>query len=418
MMVPLRSPIRCLTKMFAWPLCLLTGLILHPVMASAQSVQLSGGTTLLSGVLPQDFRAADVDRDGNLDLVVSYASKNGYPSGLAWYKGPQMPGHAIWSSKPTDMNPVFYYIAVDDFNNDGKMDLVGLTNQELDWIPSIADAGTTKTVQKIMGLPGIQRCTMTTGDLNKDGYVDIVGSFRAYNNFGPDTLFWFENGKGTNPSFIKHQIPSTITNPYRIVVTDLNGDGNLDIVLSGYGNGTAIYLNNGANPPVFTEDHLTTDSCMADVKDLNGDGKPDILTTVFYSGGMDWLENDGATPPRFIRHHLSNLWLGNMKLCDLDQDGDLDIAGNDYDQNTNTFYLGYLENLGGQTPTYKYHLLKTLNDPVTQLLIAPLGPNHRWQYVVGQWNNYVASPSGWITVYDTIVTRKTGVKGDAWNLYR
>lgn len=392
-------------------------LLFSQALAFAQSVKLGSSYNLNYGPMPTASTVADVDRDGNMDLLVNYKGKmdGSQQGGLYWYQGPKLDGRLIYAEK--NFQNFFTSLIVDDFNQDGKMDLIGL-EVYLFITKSIADPGN-KTFKVAAPLENVQVAVMATGDLNKDGYPDIAGIFRGSGDYGPNTLYWFENSGGTDPTFTQHQIPSAITHTSGgfVFVADMNGDGNLDIILTGY-EGSAVYVNDGAKTPTFTEDYRTTGSIGA-VRDFNGDGKTDMVMGV--KDGMVLLENTGAKKLQFTPHPLTGISnsVSDLTVCDLDQDGDLDLAGLGYDQEKG-YYPAYLENKGGWPTTYQYHKLGAWNDSsrIGPPLIAPLRAKNRYQVVVAFWDWDIFDPYGWITIYDTIVPHRNGVKIGAWSAYR
>jgi hypothetical protein len=284
-------------------------------------------------------------------------------------------------------------MVVADFNKDGKNDLIGFKYDDLYMIKNIAVSSTT-TIRKIVSGPALN---LSAADMNKDGYPDIVANYT--------NLIFYENEKGVDPSFTEHLV-TTSSSPgiIKVIPVDMNQDGFIDIVA--HRGGTAIYWNNCQNPTVFSEDYLTTYSYMFDVCDFNFDGLLDILTlrsSVYYC-----FINNSPSSPRFTQTQIFNQQLSPSFLyykttCDIDQDGDLDFAGAQYNSNTQDWYLAYLENTGGWPPSYQYHLLKALDYPLSSLIVAPLGVNHRWQFIACQGTpGFPGYPSSWLDIYDAI----------------
>lgn len=205
----------------------------------------------------------------------------------------------------------------------------------------------------------------------------------------------------------------------------MNRDGKLDIVLDGYSlipntlnqiYSMSILWNKGGTPPVFTEECLTSSTTISrpvyDVGDINKDGNLDILTLHFdrETQGLDWLENDGTRSPKFIRHHLTDLYTG-AKLCDLDGDGDLDLVSQ--------YAVDYLENKGGKPPIFQYHALASFDKTRTfiQGAIVHLFDKNHWQFVVGHYNPISYYHESEIDIFDTTVTPASGVSGKHWAFY-
>ena len=125
--------------------------------------------------------------------------------------------------------------------------------------------------------PSGNAATITLGDLNADGALDVVTG-----NDASDSLsVLLGNGDGT---FAESQTYPT-GNTYSVAVIDLDGDGRLD-VLSGSPKQTKLwfYRGTGDGALVATQGIEVTPDVAQSVRavDLNGDGKLDLA--LYYSG--------------------------------------------------------------------------------------------------------------------------------------
>ncbi len=179
-----------------------------------------------------------------------------------------------------------------DFNGDGRADLVlfGSTGLYL----SLSNGDGTYTAPAAMSLPGDLHCEVSTvdaGDINGDGFADIVASYPGdascypYSGNTPAGFFvLLGNGKG---SFTGSFTTFGLT-PYLIKLADLNGDGKLDVVLSDENNTNDFYylyaipgngdgtFNTGASQYVL-ENSLVSSIIPGD---FDGDGKTDLVVGV------------------------------------------------------------------------------------------------------------------------------------------
>jgi hypothetical protein len=119
-----------------------------------------------------------------------------------------------------------------------------------------------------VGTPTLQSISeSTSGDFNNDGFIDVVIPSMS-------GLILFTNDGNSN--FTASQIGSGGTNG--ITKNDLNGDGNLDLVVGYYG--ISVYLGNGNgtfNPPAVIS--FTTDGPVNKIviEDLDSDGIQDMI---------------------------------------------------------------------------------------------------------------------------------------------
>jgi hypothetical protein len=141
---------------------------------------------------------------------------------------------------------------------------------------------------------------------------------------------WQQDDQVFNPS----GIPSLLFSQPRLA--DLDGDGDLDLMLGSSENTLLYYRNTGtATSPVFSpgpDIFAAVGELDAEVGvcvDLDADGDPDLVTGGY--NGLILFENTGnATTPIFVRNaaFFSGLATGSIPvptLADLDGDGDKDL---------------------------------------------------------------------------------------------
>jgi hypothetical protein len=154
------------------------------------------------------------------------------------------------------------------------------------------------------------------GDLDGDGDLDIVMG----------GLFWYENNGNllgdTGQPWEIHQIADHPT--HDIEIADLNGDGRLDVISRnqsefGYEAGNAIHLWMSTGTEKWIEKILECPHGEGIVvSDLDGDGDPDIVT-----GGI-WFENHTS---EWIEHHFTEWHLNaSVQIADINRDGRNDVV--------------------------------------------------------------------------------------------
>lgn len=126
---------------------------------------------------------------------------------------------------------------------------------------------------------------LATGDLNGDGFLDIVSS--NYNaNFDPTNLsVLLGQAAGCFAPAVTYATGSSIGNTMqKVLLADLNGDGKLDVVVANYGTrSVAVLLGTGTGTlgtaQVFPTGSSTGGSFGLRLADVNGDGKIDAVVT-------------------------------------------------------------------------------------------------------------------------------------------
>ncbi len=198
------------------------------------------------------------------------------------------------------------------------------------------------------------------GDLDGDGDLDLI----AGEYYG--ALLYFENtGTSSDPTFSEQTGKDNPLNGVDIgfysapTLGDLDGDGDLDLIVGNF-NGTFAYFENtgSSSAPVFTRQN-GDDNPLGGVDidrlskpalgDLDGDGDLDLIAGEYY-GALLYFENTGtSSAPIFARRNSDDNPLNGVDigidsaptLGDLDGDGDLDLVAGNRDGG-----FAYFENTG------------------------------------------------------------------------
>ena len=106
---------------------------------------------------------------------------------------------------------------------------------------------------------------------------------------------WYENDGGSPPSFTRHVISIAVRSGQSVFASDVDGDGDTDILSASSGEtNVAWYENDGGAPPHFTEwviSDTAEDAQSVFAADLDGDGDTDVLSASFIDDQIAWYEN-------------------------------------------------------------------------------------------------------------------------------
>lgn len=179
-------------------------------------------------------------------------------------------------------------------------------------------------------IPVIVNSGFAAGDLNGDGYADVVMSAAFSNSL---QVYW---GSATGAFTAGPTLPtqySLAQEPQTVVIGDFNGDGKADIAVSTYGSSTTSYVEllPGKGDGTFGAGLLTpvpVNGSLA-AADMNGDGRLDLVlsgldTNIQDSTGILLSNGDGTFQAgKFV---VSPYWTGAIAVADFNGDGNPDVV--------------------------------------------------------------------------------------------
>ncbi len=177
----------------------------------------------------------------------------------------------------------------------------------------------------------------------------------------------------------QHVVATDAVGVNSVHAADIDGDGDTDVVsASTTDNRIVWYENDGATPPQFTAHELTNDADSARsvfAIDLDGDDDVDIVAGSALDWTVRWFENNGAIPPAFTEHIIttSSLFTQAVYAADLDGDGDVDVLSASSAADT----VWWFENNGGSPPVFTPRVVTDQADSVRGIFAADVdGDGH------------------------------------------
>lgn len=323
--------------------------------------------------------AGDVNGDGYGDVIVGapvedaaflyLGSASGLSTVVAWQgEGKQLDASYGWS-----------VAAAGDVNGDGYGDVIvgeyGYDNGQEDegiaylYLGSSSGLSTTAVwqVESNLDYAFYGEAVASAGDVNGDGFDDVIVGARAY-NFSEGVVFlYFGSAGGLSLTSVWQKSGSQNGENYGFSVAsagDVNGDGYGDVIIGAHGHddlvyseGAAFIFNGSSNGLHLTPEWQTNGTqvesgyghSVASAGDVNGDGYSDIIIGAFkydngeteegaaflYLGPIQDNDNDGINDSVDNCPLVTNAEqtdtdgdeLGD--LCDTDDDNDSILDGDD-----------------------------------------------------------------------------------------
>ncbi len=294
-------------------LFLLLCLVIICGVSDAQTSQFGPPASYSTGGTVNSVTVADVNGDGNLDLVVANYNCVG-SAGSGCYS---TIGVLLGNGDGTFKSAVLYNsgsqgatnVAVADVNGDGKPDLlvantcVAIGNCYYGGVAVLLGNGD-GTFQAPVSYRsgGVSTNSVTVADINGDGLLDVVVANICGNTFcnSSTVSVLLGNGDGTFQSAVSYNSGGYVANS--LAVADVNGDGKPDVIVvnscgavtqcgvsGGAPGSVGVLLGNGDGTfqSAITYPSAGQNASFVAATDVNGDGKPDLIVANWCALGGD-----------------------------------------------------------------------------------------------------------------------------------
>jgi hypothetical protein len=288
---------------------------------------------------------ADFDHDGKPDIAVS----NGHDNTISVLRNDSVsiglaPFFAQQQTFATSFAP--NYLAVADFNGDGKPDMV-VANTNCTTVSVLLNTSSGSGLISFATHQDIDTFNAPAGlvvaDFNGDGKPDLA-VISSDNSSITVMLNTTPTGNSTvsfsNPMRFPAAVVDQFTAALTLTTADVNGDGKPDLITADQNHNTVGILLNRTSTNASTPDFAQFATLPSvggapwsvAAGNVTGNGPADVITTNFNQGTISVLANDttipGAGDPSFLTHE--DLKAGPtpwaLTLGDFNGDGKLDVA--------------------------------------------------------------------------------------------
>ncbi|MEM7234981.1 MAG: FG-GAP-like repeat-containing protein, partial [Planctomycetota bacterium] len=268
---------------------------------------------------PSVVFSSDFDGDGDPDVMVGSRHRISYFSTHS--------SRELNLTASLDTPGTLFNLVVGDIDGDSLPDLVGASGTHA-WI--LQNNALAQFERVDLGLPdGVESTSVALGDVDGDRELDIVASIRNENAI----LVFRNQGSATFSAGERLELRTPFAEPLSpggVAISDLDRDGDLDLVLVASGpDEVHFFSNDGDGEFVWSGrlNNLGTVGALSSVEtiDFDGDEFPDLVLRltdeVVLVGNSGEANSIGFDKPRAVP-----LRSQNVQVADFDSDGNLELV--------------------------------------------------------------------------------------------
>jgi VCBS repeat-containing protein len=272
---------------------------------------------------PVSVTSADVNDDGNIDLIVA--------NGVSGVSVLINNGDGTFASRADYLageRP--YSVTSADVNNDGKIDLI-VANEVSYTVSVLKNNGDGTFAAKVDYATGKMPHSVTSADVNGDALSDLIVA-----NFDSDTVSVLKNnGDGTFANRVDYST-GLYSFPESVTSADVNGDGKIDLIIANNSDTISVFKNNGDGTFITRVDYSVAGTHPSSVAsaDVNGDGMSDLIVANFDTDTVSVLKNNGDGTFTTKVDYTTGHWPTLVTSADVNGDGMSDLIVANYDSDT------------------------------------------------------------------------------------
>ena len=291
---------------------------------------------------PQDVHSADLDGDGDLDLI----SASSHDNKIAWYEN--LDGQGKFGTLRIISEDAEYALSVytADFDGDGDMDVVSSSGWDgkIAWYENVDSAGSFG-VQQVITQNTDFAMSVYAADLDGDGDMDVLSA-----SLNDNRIAWYENTDGQGDFGVQQNISTNAEGARKVHTADLDGDGDMDVLSASADDDKIAWYENLDGQGNFGSQQIISsildgaNSVLA--LDVDNDNDMDVVACSFRDDRFVWFENLNGQAS-FGTMQLIDSGLENpnsIYTADIDMDNDLDLFLTTHNDDTIAWY----ENIDGE----------------------------------------------------------------------
>jgi hypothetical protein len=264
----------------------------------------------------------DLNRDGHLDIVLA--------KGRHWPLRNRVllnDGKGQFAASGLDDVPDrTYSAALADLDGDGNLDVVVSNDRPDEKLVYLGDGKGRFRRAGTFGDPGWTTRYVTLADLNGDGFPDIIAANRSGSaQSSKPSFICFNDGKGRFPA----SVPLPTQSATIIVAADFDGDGAIDLFVPHRDGGQSLVLWNdgkGTFPQSTRVGPAQSEIRAAAAGDVDGDGRIDLVVGDEKAKQVAVLLNTGSRVFHAGEVLASNEVPYSVAIADLNRDGKADVV--------------------------------------------------------------------------------------------
>jgi hypothetical protein len=269
-----------------------------------------------AGVGAGRLTGADLDADGDTDLAVTSNSVPGTVSVLL------NPGNGTFGAHVQyGVGPLPTGITSADFDGDGDIDLAA-SNSESHTVSLLLNQGQGSFAPQVQYAAGPEPYSVTSADVDGDGDVDLAVAHR----WDGTAAVLLNQGNGTYSAPMFHNVGSAWGSA-DVTTADLDDDGRADLVTLGGNSEVAVLVNQGGGAFAPRAKYpVGVAPARVVATDLDGDGDVDLAAVCLVPKSVSLLLNrgDGTFAPH--QELGAGAHWRSMTHADFDGDGDRELA--------------------------------------------------------------------------------------------